>query len=121
MTVRAIQPGYKGEVKDRLELFHGNQLLYVGWDQHMMICAPLALALPSSTLFGDLVEKVFPTTAYAQHPDWTKVDWAKVEWLRSGKSFEPKRAESLTANGLTHKSILRFRTPQLTGIAGSHS
>lgn len=121
MTVKALKPGYTGEVKDRVELFHGSQLLYVGWDQHMMVCAPIALALPATTSFGDLIHKVLPTTAYAQHPDWPKIDWSNVEWLRSGKRFEPELAGSLAANGLGHKSILRFRTPYLSGIAGSYS
>lgn len=121
MTVKALQPGYKGEVKDRIELFHGNQLLYVGWDQHMMICAPIALSLPPTTSFSDLVGKVLPTTAYAQHPDWPNVDWSKAEWLRSGKPFEPTPGKSVADNGLGHKSILRLRTPNLSGIAGSYS
>jgi phenol hydroxylase P4 protein len=121
MTVKALQPNYKGEVKDRVELFHGNQLLYIGWDQHMMICAPIALSLSPTTLFGDLVSHVLPTTAYAHHPDWSKVDWGKAEWLRSGKSFEPDLKGSLAENGLGHKAILRLRTPYLSGIAGSYS
>lgn len=121
MTVKALQPDYRGEVKDRLELFHGNQLLYIGWDQHMMVCAPLALALPSTTSFRDLVHQVLPTTAYAQDSDWPKVDWSNVEWLRSGKPFEPEPLSSLADNGLGHKSMLRFRTPHLSGIPGSSS
>jgi phenol hydroxylase P4 protein len=121
MAVQALQPGYKGEVKDRVELFHGNTLLYVGWDQHTMICAPIALPLPPSMPFGALIDNVLPTTVFAQHPDWPKIDWGKVEWLRSNKSFEPDPAKSLADNGLGHKSLLRFRTPGLTGIAGSLS
>ncbi len=31
MPVHAITPDYKGEVKDRIENFHGNQIVYVGW------------------------------------------------------------------------------------------
>lgn len=121
MTVKALQPNYKGEVRDRVELFHGKQLLYVGWDQHTMICAPIALLLPGTTSIGDLIDKVLPTTAYAQHPDWPNIDWREVEWLRSGKPFIPELGRSLAANGLSHKSILRLRTPNLSGIAGSYS
>ena len=121
MAVQAIQPGYKGEVKDRVELFHGNQLLYVGWDQHSMICAPIALPLPAAMPFGDLIDKVLPTTAFAAHPDWPKIEWSKVQWLKSSKPFKPDPKKSLADNGLGHKALVRMRTPGLDGIAGSLS
>ena len=121
MAVQALKPGYTGEVKDREELFHGNRLLYIGWDQHNMICAPIALPLPPAMPFGDLIDKVLPTTAYAAHPDWPKIDWSKVQWLRSNEAFKPDPKKSLADNGLGHKSLIRFKTPGLTGIAGSRS
>ena len=85
MSVQAIRPDYVGEVKDRVELFHGNRLLYIGWEQHNMIAAPIALPLPPAMLFGDLIDKVLPTTAFTAHPDWPKIDWSQVEWRDSGK------------------------------------
>lgn len=121
MPVTAITPDYTGEVKDAVEKFHGNQLLYIGWDQHMMIAAPIALPLPPAMPFGDLLDKVLPTTVFAAHPDWPKIDWKKVEWLRSGKPFKPDVKKSLADNGLGHKALIRLRTPALTGIAGSRS
>ena len=121
MAVQALQPGYKGEVKDRVELFHGNQLLYIGWDQHTMICAPIALPLPAAMPFGDLIDKVLPTTVFTAHPDWAKIDWSRVEWLRSNEPFKPDAARSLADNGLGHKALIRLRTPALTGLAGSRS
>jgi phenol hydroxylase P4 protein len=121
MPVQALKPGYTGEVKDRVELFHGNQLIYIGWDQHNMVCAPLALPLPPAMPFGDLIDKVLPTTAYAAHPDWPKIDWSKVQWLHSSEPFKPDPKKSLADNGLGHKSLIRFRTPGLTGINGSFS
>ncbi len=121
MAVQALQPGYTGEVKDRVELFHGNQLIYIGWDQHNMVCAPIALPLPPGMPFGALVEQVLPTTAYAAHPDWPKIDWSKVEWLKSSAPFKPDFGKSLADNGLGHKALVRFRTPGLTGINGSYS
>jgi phenol hydroxylase P4 protein len=121
MPVQAIRPDYVGEVKDRVELFHGNQLIYIGWDQHMMICAPIALPLPPSMPFGDLIDKVLPTTAFAAHPDWPKINWSKVQWLRSSQPFAPDRKKSLADNGLGHKALIRLRTPGLTGIGGSLS
>lgn len=121
MAVQAIQPDYIGEVKDRVELFHGNQVVYIGWDQHTMVCAPVALPLPPAMPFADLVEKVLPTTAFAAHPDWPKVDWAQVKWRRSSEDFTPDLKKSLADNGIGHKTFIRFSTPGLTGIAGSFS
>lgn len=121
MAVQAMTPNYIGEVKDRVELFHGNHLLYIGWDQHSMICSPIALPLPPGMPFADLIDKVLPTTAFAAHPDWPKVEWPKVQWLRSSEAFKPDMKKSLADNGLGHKALLRFKTPGLTGIAGSHS
>jgi len=121
MAVTAIRPHYTGEVKDRAELFHGNHLLYVGWEQHKMVCAPIALPLPPAMPFADLIEKVLPTTAYAAHPDWPRIDWAKVTWQRSSESFKPDLQKSLADNGLGHKALLRFTTPGLSGIGGSFS
>ncbi len=121
MSVQALKAGYTGEVKDRVELFHGNHVTYIGWDQHSMIAAPIALPLPPGMPFGDLIDKVLPTTAFAAHPDWPKIDWPKVEWLRSSEPFKPDMKKSLAENGLGHKSLIRFRTPGLVGIAGSRS
>ena len=121
MPVHAIHPDYVGEVKDRVELFHGNQLIYIGWEQHNAICAPFALPLPPTMLFGDLIDKVLPTTSFTGHPDWPKIDWSLVEWLHSSTPFKPDRNKSLAENGLGHKSLIRFITPGLTGIAGSFS
>jgi len=116
MPVQAIRPGYRGEDKDRVELFHGKQLLYIGWDQHTMVCSPIALPLPPDMPFGALVEQVLPTTSYAQDPDWPRIDWSRVQWLRSGEPFTPDPAKSLADNGLGHKALLRWRTPGLVGI-----
>ena len=121
MAVLAKNPGYKGEDKDSVDKFHGNQLLYIGWDDHRMFCAPFALPLPPAMPFGDLIDKVLPTTSFTAHPDWTQIDWNKVEWLHGGQPFTPDRAKSLADNGLVHKSALRFKTPGLKGLGGSRN
>ncbi|WP_322044550.1 phenol hydroxylase subunit P4 [Paraburkholderia sp. J67] len=120
MAVIALKEGYGGPTRDRIENFHGNQLLYVGWDDHLMFCAPHCIAVPPATTFGSLVRDMI-APMYAPHPDWSAVRIESVEWLRSGERFEPDFAASLADNGLGHKAILRLRTPGLTGIAGSHS
>lgn len=119
MAVAAIKE-YVGENMDRVENFHGNQLLYVGWEDHLMFCAPFAFPFPPAMRFGDVIEKVLPG-AFGYHPDWAKIDWSKVEWFKSGQPWAPNFAKSLAENGLRHKDVIRFRTPGLTGIKGSCS
>lgn len=118
MSVAAITPGYTGEVRDRVENFHGQQLLYIGWEDHLMYSNPLCIPVPPDLPFSALVEKIIPDL-YDLHPDMAQVDWAKVEWLRSSEPFTPDLGQSVTDNGLGHKALLRFRTPGLKGIGGS--
>jgi phenol hydroxylase P4 protein len=120
MSVVAIKPGYTGEIKDRVENFHGKQLLYIGWEDHLMFCAPLCIPVPPELPFGALTSEIIPGL-YAAHPDTAKIDWTRAEWFRSGQPFTPDAAKSLADNGLAHKAVIRFRTPGLTGIRGSCS
>lgn len=119
MTVAAIKE-YIGEDKDRLENFHGAQLLFVGWEDHLLFCAPFAFPFPATMRFGEVVEKALPG-AFGYHPDWARIDWSKAEWFKSGKPWVPNFARSLGENGLRHKDVIRFRTPGLSGIKGSCS
>lgn len=120
MTVVAINPDYRGEAADAEEKFHGNRLLYVGWEDHLLFCSPICLSLPASMPFGALTSEVLPGI-YGSHPDFGKIDWSQAEWFDSGAPFNPDPAKSLADNGLVHKSVLRLCTPGLTGIAGSGS
>ena len=120
MSVVALSPGYTGEIKDRVENFHGKQLLFIGWEDHLMYCAPMCIPVPPDLPFGALIAEIIPGL-YAAHPDTAKIDWSGVVWLRSGEAFTPDAAKSLTDNGLGHKALLRFRTPGLDGINGSCS
>lgn len=120
MAVIALKDGYTGEVKDRAENFHGNQLLYVGWDKHLMFCAPHCVPVSAAMTFQDLFDHVI-TPMYAMHPDWRTVKLESIEWLRSSERFVPKLDETLEQNGLGHKSLIRLRTPGLNGIGGSAS
>lgn len=119
MAVHAIKE-YIGEVKDRQENFHGNQLLYIGWEDHLMFCAPFCFPFPPAMRFGDILEQVLPGT-YSYHPDFKSIDWSHAEWFKSGKPWQPDVNKSLAENGLNHKDVIRFRTPGLTGIKGSCS
>ena len=111
---------YRFEAKDRVENFNGAQVLYVGWEDHLMFCAPLALPLPPATPFKALTAQILPGI-YGPHPDFEKIDWAKAEWFKSGQRWTPDPEKSLADNGLRHKDSLRLRTPGLTGLQGSCS
>ncbi|HUN90963.1 MAG TPA: phenol hydroxylase subunit P4 [Burkholderiaceae bacterium] len=93
-------------------------LLYIGWEDHLMICAPVCLPLPPVLKFGDMLKGPLQGV-YGAHPDFAKIDWAKAEWFRSGKPWKPDYEKSLADNGLGHKDVIRFRTPGLAGIGGS--
>jgi phenol hydroxylase P4 protein len=119
MPVAALKP-YVGQARDGVEQFHGNQLLYIGWEDHLMFCAPFALPFPPAMRFGDIVANVLPGV-FGAHPDFARIDWSGVQWLKSGQPFAPDFGQSLESNGLRHKDVIRFRTPGLTGIQGTCS
>ncbi|THF61858.1 phenol hydroxylase [Pseudothauera nasutitermitis] len=119
MAVAAITQ-YEFAPLDSVEKFHGNQLLYIGWEDHLLFCAPFALPFPPAMRFGDIVTGVLPG-CFGYHPDFARIDWAKAEWFKSGKPWQPDFGKSLAENGLGHKDVIRFRTPGLNGIAGSSS
>jgi len=120
MPVAAITDDYTGERLDRVENFNGNQLVYVGWDHHLMICAPVAFAIPPATTFAALVDDMIPG-AFNQHPEFSAIDWDQVQWHLNGEPFSPDRDKALIDQGVDHKSILRMTTPGLDGIKGSGS
>lgn len=117
MSVKAIRPGYHGDMKDTVDKFHGQQLLGLGWDQHLMYATPLCIPVPPDMPFGALVEKVLPQL-YGQHPDFDQIEWGRAQWIKGGQPFTPDLAKSLKDNGVGHKDLLRFRTPGLQGLAG---
>jgi phenol hydroxylase P4 protein len=119
MAVAAVKE-YKGVRMDSEDRFHGARLLYVGWEDHLMFCAPFAFPFPPDLPFGALIDAVFPG-AFGAHPDFAHIDWSAVEWFKSGEPFTPDPNKSLAENGLVHKDVIRFRTPGLKGIAGSSS
>ena len=118
MTVAATKP-YAFPARDAVGKFPA-PLLYIGWEDHLMFCAPFCLPLPPNTPFGALTQQILPGI-YGYHPDFAKIDWSAAEWFKSGKPFKPDPAKSLADNGLGHKDVIRFRTPGLSGIKGSCS
>lgn len=93
-------------------------LLYIGWDQHMMFSAPLAVPLDLGTTLQQVVDTVLPRL-YGEHPEFARIDWRRVQWFRSAVLFSPRLDRGLADQGFRHKSVLRFRTPGLQGIRGS--
>ncbi|CAG9252742.1 phenol hydroxylase subunit P4 [Paraburkholderia unamae] len=120
MAVVALNEGYSGPMRDSVENFHGNHLLYVGWEDHLMFCAPHCIAVAPGMRFATLAQEVI-AAMYGMHPDWHAVRPESIEWFRSRERFTPDFNASLVENGLGHKALLRLRTPGLTGIGGSHS
>ncbi len=118
MAVVAVKE-YRGERKDvAANLPPGTQLVYIGWLDHLMFCAPFAFPLPSDMPFGAIVEAVLPG-CFGAHPDFARIDWSTVEWTKGRKPFTPDFSKSLADNGMRHKDSLTFKTPGLTGIKGS--
>lgn len=117
MAMTAVYGNYDGPIADAVENFHGNQLVYVAWDQHLMFPVAAALPLPPQMPFGALVKEVLPSL-YAVHPDFEKIDWDKAKWKLDGNSFLPNLAASLADNGVGHKSLIRLATPGLNGVGG---
>ncbi len=118
MSTNALQ-AYDFPAKDVRENFPA-PLLYIGWDDHLMFASPYCLPLPPDMPFGALATDVLPGI-YGEHPDFARIDWNTVVWLKSGEPWQPDPARSLADNGLRHKDAIRFRTPGLTGIRGSHA
>lgn len=114
MTVAAIKE-YIAVPRDRVENFHGKQLVYVSWDHHLLFASPFLLCLPPETPFRELVNG--PLGMLLQpDPDAAAIDWASVEWLKSNQPWTPDFDASLAANGIGHKDQLRFRTPGLNSL-----
>lgn len=119
MSVRAISE-YTAEPKDKVENFHGMQVLYVYWPKHLMFCAPFALLVAPDMTFGAFVEEIL-NPATASHPDSSKADFLSAQWQLNGEPFNPDATATLSDSGIDHKSMLTVTTPGLDGINGSAS
>lgn len=115
MAVQAAYEDYTGQVADAVDKFHGNQVVYIGWDGHMMFPFAAAFPLPPDMPFAALVKDLLPSV-YAVHPDFASIDWSRASWLLDGEPFAPDPGKSIGANGIGHKSLLRLVTPGLNGI-----
>jgi phenol hydroxylase P4 protein len=119
MPVKTINGDpYPETMMDSVERFHGNQLVYVGWDHHASISSANCYPLPPQMPFAALLQEVLPSVM-APHPEFSKINWSQVLWLLDGEAFVPVLDKSLAENGVVHKSLLRFKTPELAGYKNS--
>lgn len=116
MTVAAIKE-YVGVPLDTVANFHGNQLLYVCWDGHLMYAAPFIFGPAPTMKFIDVLKQLVESVI-KDHPDTPRIDWLKTEWEKGDRPWRPDFDKSIAENGLVHKEYLRFRTPGLTGYRG---
>jgi phenol hydroxylase P4 protein len=117
MAVTSLN-GYVDTIADDVNNFHGNQLVYIGWDKHLMFCSSTAYPLPPEMPFGAIIQEVIPGT-YGVHPQFSEINWESVQWLLNNEPFKPDPEASLKDNGIGHKCSLRFITPGLDGVEGS--
>ncbi|MFG6177728.1 phenol hydroxylase subunit P4 [Halomonas sp. THAF12] len=116
MSVQANYANYRGPVRDRAENFHGQQLVYVMWERHLLFCAPLTfLADPAMTFDAFRNEVLAP--ALAPHPESEVLDFTAARWRLDGEDVTPRGEASLADNGIGHKSQLRLITPRLSELA----
>ena len=119
MSVNALYD-YKFEPRDKVENFHGMQLLYLYWPHHLMYCSPFAFLVQPDMTFGAFIEEVIKP-AVAAHPEANKASFLDAQWQLNGEPFTPDASASLKDSGIDHKSMLTVTTPELNGIAGSAS
>ncbi len=110
---------YPTIMKDSIDRFHGNQVVYVYWYGHVLVSSPRAFPLPPEMPFGAILSDIIPVT-YKVEPDFEKLDFDKTEviWEIDGKVVTPDFGKSLQENGVGHKSFIKFTTPSLTGKLG---
>ncbi|WP_321312214.1 phenol hydroxylase subunit P4 [Halarcobacter sp.] len=110
---------YNPKTRDVVENFHGNIVVYVGWDKHRMINSAMAFPLPPAMPFNALLNDVLPS-CFKDHPDFEKLDWdtTQINWQLNGEPFNPQKEKSLEENGIDHKSLIQFETPTLKGLNG---
>jgi len=109
---------YIGVPRDAVEHYKGKQLLFISWDHHLLICAPIMLRADPQTRLGDLLEQQLKPLLQAD-PDAAALDWSKVEWLKGNQPWTPQYDRSLADNGIGHKEQLRMRTPGLNSLCAA--
>lgn len=107
MSVVSLKPGYAGPTRDKVENFHGAQLVFVHWEENLSFCAAITLPLPAATPFGALTGEILPSI-YGADPRWKDVDLSNARWMLDGKDWVPSPGQSIGEQGVGHKSLIRF-------------
>ena len=103
---------YIGVSRDAVENYKGQQLLFISWDHHMLVAAPIMFRAHPDTKLGELIDSQLVPLLQSD-PDAAAIDWNKVEWMKGSESWTPDFDRSLADNGICHKQQLRMRTPGL--------
>ena len=82
-------------MKDSLDKFHGNQLVYIYWYGHRVVSSPRAFPLPPEMPFWALISDIIPLS-YKIEPDFADLDFDKTEviWEIDGKIIGNLRKNS---------------------------
>ncbi|THF60372.1 phenol hydroxylase subunit P4 [Pseudothauera rhizosphaerae] len=116
MPVAAVKE-YVGVARDTVANYHGNQILYMCWDGHLMLAAPFSLLVSPEMKFGDVLTGMVAPILQV-HPDAAHINWAEARWEKDDEPWTPDPEKSIRDNGLHHKDFLRFSTPGLKGYRG---
>lgn len=116
MPVVSYQSNYVGQVRDSQDQFNGHQLLFIEWLGHFSIASPIAVLVKPEMTFQNLIDQVLAASSFVNVDDWKNIDWSKVKWAHFKKSMIVELNSSLAQAGISHKSMLTFETPALTGI-----
>lgn len=116
MSVAAVKE-YIGVPRDVAANYHGNLLVYVTWDKHLMFAAPFVFPVAPAMKFEEITAII--AGIVKDHPDAAKIDWSRTEWFKNQQPWRPDFAKTVAENGIAHKEFLRFRTPGLDGLGGS--
>lgn len=120
MAVVAIQENYVGKDMDPQANYGDNMLVFVGWDEHLLFCCAKCFPVSPQMSFKDFKANVLPE-GFNQHPDFEHIKWDEVQWNLNGEPLQPTDDKALSELGFDHKSLLRFKTPGLSGWNGTRT
>ena len=106
MTVKALYD-YRFPSADRAELFGDDQLVYVLWDGNPFFCSAAAFRAPKAIPFGAFLAEIVTPWA-SSDPDF---DASRIsDWRLFDERIEVSDDKPLSALGVGHKGLLKFRT-----------
>jgi len=117
MPTVSIGP-YDFAPRDRVENFHGNQLVHLLWEKHLMFASPITVPLPPPMPFAAVIASCcrlctgnIPTSPRSTGARWNGNSTAQRSLL-IGARRSPRRGSGTSR-------CCAFRTPGLNGLAGA--